>query len=70
MDAKRTFKEKIKEKMKKVRKMKVHVIFFTIYFKTMPGKASALNPVSEDERGRKVWDRGEFSRMAEDRLKK
>ena len=36
----------------------------------MPGKASALNPVSEDDRGRRIWDRGEFSKMAEDRLKK
>ena len=36
----------------------------------MPGKASALNPVSEDDRGRKIWDRGEFSKMAEERLKR
>lgn len=40
----------------------------------MPGKRSALlaptNPVGEDDRGRKIWDRGEYSKMAEDRLKK
>merc|ERR1712130_886847 len=54
MNAKTSFAQKIKEKMKK----------------DMPGKASALNAISEDDRGRKVWDRGEYSKMAEDRLKK
>ena len=44
------------------------------YFKDMSGKKSALEApktgVSEDDRGRKTWDRKEFSVMAENRLKK
>ena len=39
----------------------------------MAGKKSALEAptgVSEDDRGRRTWDRKEFSVMAETRLKK
>jgi len=40
----------------------------------MSGKKSALEApktgVSEDDRGRRTWDRKEFSVMAENRLKK
>ena len=43
-------------------------------FKDMSGKKSALEApktgVSEDARGRRTWDRKEFSVMAENRLKK
>ena len=38
-------------------------------FKDMSGKKSALQPV-EDEKGRRTWDRKEFSSLAETRLKK
>ena len=45
-----------------------------LYFKDMSGKKSALEApktgVSEDDRGRRTWDRKEFSVMAENRLKK
>jgi len=57
-DAKKNFAAKIKDRINK----------------DMSGKKSALEApktgVSEDDRGRRTWDRKEFSVMAENRLKK